>query len=91
MKKDRSIKLTSPMYVIRKQVKKTKARFWNDVKVGDIVRFHTNLINTLGASNGLYALDIMVTNGRTLEDCTFSQNELLRYMSCFKLEEIMED
>lgn len=79
-----SINLRSRQLTVVKIVKKTKARLFSEFREGTTFRISMELRPTTGASNGLYALCVKVNNITTDESATFSQNEVLKYLSCFE-------
>lgn len=82
-----SVILRSRRLVITDIRKKTTARLFTDLKVGDNFRFTVQLKNTTGASSGLYALSVRVSNLTTGDSKVFSQNEVLKYLDCFGYQE----
>lgn len=80
----KNITLRSKRLVVTEIVKPTKARLFKDFREGTVFKLSTVLVRTTGASNGLYALDITLTNYNTEESAKFTQNEVLRYLECFE-------
>lgn len=85
------IVLTSAKFKVTGILKKTKARFFKDLQVGDVLQFENKLSYVGGASNGLYAtaykVSVVDNTDRELS-CSFSQNELVRFMGLISVEEV---
>lgn len=86
-----NIRLKSGSFEVTKIVKKTKARGFVDLAVGDVIEFSCNFMRTTGASCGNYALGVGVhrrspTGPQCIAGC--SQNELFNRLACFELKEL---
>lgn len=68
--------------------KKTKARMFVNVEVGDTLTFATSL-EAVGSNSkgGSYAVTIKCVNTRTQETVWFTFNELARILNCFEFEQ----
>lgn len=83
----------SKFYRVTNILKKTKAKGFSEIKIGDELSFEINLIDTRFASNGIYALYIETFHNPTdthlpTQMWSNSQNEFLRLIKNFKLKEI---
>ena len=83
----------SKFYKVTNILKKTKAKGFSEIKIGDDLSFEINLIDTRFASNGIYALYIDVfhnpiNNYLPTNMWHNSQNEFLRLIKNFELKEI---
>lgn len=91
MKND-DIVLASKPYRVKRILKKTKARFFCDVKVDDILFFSLSLKKTIGASGGgIYAMVIEVEHDNHQErnkKFGLSQNILLNRLSKLELVQV---
>lgn len=87
-----NINLKSGSFEVTKIVKKTKARGFVDLAVGDVIEFSCNFMRTTGASRGNYALDVGVRRrdelDRSVPIACCSQNELFNRLACFELKEL---
>lgn len=83
------ISLKSPVYEVSGVLKKTKAKFWSELKVGDKIQFQNTIKYVGGASNGLYATLYHVTVCGSSPEVSgvFSQNEVCRYLKMFNIKE----
>lgn len=85
------IVLQSPKFVITALLKKTKARFFKDLEVGDILQFENTITYVGGASNGLYAtgykVSVVDNPDKTMVE-SFSQNEVVKFMRLISVNEI---
>ena len=82
------IELTSRPHKVAMVTTTTQARLFKDFVRGTTFIVQVQLKNTRGGANGLYSLKVIVTNLTTGEKDIFSQNEVLKYLKCFELEEI---
>ena len=76
------------MYEIIEIPKKTTAKFFKDLKVGDHVYFTVDLKTTTGASSGTYALYIICHLRNSPLKIRNSQNQFLNNIGRFKLKEL---
>ena len=95
IKRDKKMKFESKIYEVINILKRTKAKGFCDIQIGDRLWFYIDLKNTLGASNGLYALYVK-THHHGIREKIFkfynnwenSQNDFLRFISNFELKEL---
>jgi len=80
------IKLSSGELRVKKIIKPTKAKFFEDIKEGDSIEIFHLLQSTTGGANGLYASDFMVKNYTRNSKKYISGNNLVLRLSCFELE-----
>lgn len=67
--------------------KKTRAKMFSDVKVGDAVMFSVP-ISSVGSNRGRsYAVGIKCVNVRTKDVTTLTFNEIGRILDCFEFEQ----
>lgn len=71
-------------------VRKTQARFWKDVKVGDVLRFRQEVRRQSGHSRGPHAVDIKITNETSGKMAFNSMTQASNNMRGFGLEEVSE-
>lgn len=85
------IKLKSDKYKIIKINRKTKAKGFCNLKIGDIIRFETEIKRAGRNGNSLYASGFSVFNDNTNELIGgFTHNESTLYLSIFELEKLEE-
>lgn len=85
----KQIKLQSKKYEIVKLNRKTKARGFCNLKVGDIIYFETEIEEAGRNGNRLYASGFSCINGKTNEYVGgFTHNESPRYLDIFELKEV---
>ena len=67
------------------KTKRTKAQFWEDVEVGDVLVFK-QAVGPQGMGRGLYAVDLVIVN--TTQGTSFinTMNQATRNMRGFELE-----
>ena len=83
------IKLSSPKYKIVKLNRKTKAKGFCDLKVGDIIYFQTEIAPTGRNGNHLYAAVIDCLEATTNKYIgSFTYNSSPKYLNIFELEEV---
>lgn len=84
-----TIVLESETFIITKVLKKTKAKFWKDLVVGDRIFFRNEIANVSGAagSNGIYATYYNVFKINSEETVCNSQNDICRFTSLFELKQ----
>lgn len=82
------MELWSDLYVVKKIKKKTKARIFGDIKVGDRLMFSMDIQSVQGASGGgKYASYVTVLNlTQRTSDASKSQTEIAKYLTYFDLE-----
>lgn len=81
------IKLYSDNYTVVKILKPTKAKFFKDIKVGDLLQFTTTLSHRGSSSNGSpYASYFTAYNYRNKDSITISQSEMVNRLGHFILE-----
>lgn len=87
-----AIKLESKPFGIVEVLKQTKARFWSQLKAGDVIQLSNEVRYVGGASNGLYATYYKVSTTYCLPENVisgeFSQNELLKYLKLFRIRQL---
>ena len=83
----------SSRYQVKNIIKKTKAKGFSNIEIGDELWFSIDLKNTLGSPHGgLYSLSIRTRHygprRLAVVDCIWenSQNDFLRFISNFELE-----
>ena len=74
-------------YRVEKVNKVSKARYAKGIKKDDVLTFVMNVIRTVGASNGNYALMTELYVNRVLQ-CEISQNEMPKMVEIFDLQEL---
>ena len=67
------------------KTRKTRARFWKDVKEGDVIRF-VKYLDSVGRGRELYAETVTVLNLTQETSVEDSTNQLLRNLNGFELE-----
>lgn len=77
--------LKSEIVTVSKINKKTKAKMFENLKVGDQIEFSVPL-KAAGRNRGTYATYIMVKNIKTGESTSSSFNQLPIIMSAFEFE-----
>lgn len=80
--------LKSSVYEVVEIKKKTKAKLFGDIKVGDLLQFETRIKHVGGASNGIYATYIKTTNLTQKTSGSKSQTETVKYLDYFELIEV---
>lgn len=88
-----SISLESQIYKIEGISKKTKAKFWSGLKVGDRLQFKNTIQYVGGASNGLYATcyQVILCGSDPETSGIFTQNEICRYLKIFDLSKVWQE
>ena len=86
-----NIILKSSNYKIVKLNRKTRAKGFCDLKVGDIIHFETEIKKAGRNGNNLYASGFWCINSITNEKIgVFTHNESERYLEIFDLKEVQE-
>ena len=88
---DNETKLVSPKFKITKIIKKTRAKFWRDLGVGDTIQLSLRMGKTSGASNGQY-VNIFKVKRHTTLPATFTmetQNRLVVHMARYEMRELV--
>lgn len=67
--------------IVEDIIKKTSAKGWKNVIIGDKLSIVQSIKNNSGASNGYYQNYLAITNLRTGENFVNSNNELVRYLT----------
>ena len=67
--------------------KKTRAKMFSDVKVGDTVMFSVPISSVGGNRGRSYAVGIKCVNVRTREFTSLTFNEIGRILGCFEFEQ----
>lgn len=80
MNREEVIKLTACI-IVEDIIKKTSAKGWKDVIIGDKLTVEQSIKNNSGASNGYYQNYLTITNLRTNEVFINSNNEFVRYVT----------
>lgn len=84
-----NIILKSSNYEIVKLNRKTRAKGFCDLKVGDIIHFETEVKKAGRNGNSLYASGFWCINSITNEKISgFTHNESERYLEIFDLREV---
>lgn len=81
-----NIELTSATYRVTAIVKKTKANLFQDIRVGDLIRFESTLKYAGRASRGAYASYVSVVNVTQGTSATLYVSEVSARVSCFEIE-----
>ena len=88
----KEIILKSKKYRITKLNRKTKAKGFCDLKVGDVIYFQDEIAPCGRNGDRLYASGFDCVNDKTKEIIGgFTHNESPKYLSIFELEEISGD
>lgn len=86
---NREIKLKSKNYEITKLNRKTKAKGFCDLKVGDVIYFETVIKRAGRNGNSLYASGFRCINAKkNVYISGFTHNESSLYLSIFELKEV---
>ena len=81
------INMKSKLYEVKAILRKTKAKFFVDLKVGDVIQFDLDIEPIYRGRSGLRTTDVHVTNHETDVDAYCSMNMINNYIECFELEE----
>ena len=82
--------LTSPSLMITEVKRKTSAKLFKDLGVGDKIQLSIP-VKAAGQNRGTYASYIKITNLKTNEYVTASFNQIVGKLSAFILTEAQED
>lgn len=86
------IRLKSNNYEIVKLNRKTKAKGFCNLRVGDVIHFETEIKKAGRHGNRLYASGFWCINSITNEKIGgFTHNESERYLGIFELKEVEEE
>lgn len=67
------------------KTRRTKAKFWEDVEVGDVLLFK-QAVGPQGMGRGLYAVDLVIVNTTQGVSFTNTMNQATSNMQGFEME-----
>ena len=85
-----TILLTSQVLEVAKINRKTKAKMFGNLNVGDVIEFSVP-IKQAGSNRGTYATYITATNLKTGEKTSSSFNQIPKILEAFEFKQVYYD
>ena len=83
------IYLTSPKLKVTKIIKKTSAKYFNELKIGDVFQIRCKLSRVGRNGNSLYATNLEFSkNSGEFIKTHHTYNTIENYLACFELIEV---
>lgn len=89
---NKNIKMMSPKYRVLKILKRTNAKMFKDIRVGDIIQFSVPIRRAGGNRGKSYSVDIEVENlSRESNTAYKTFNQLPKLLTSFEIEQVYDD